>query len=531
MQPIVLFYHDENFGQTQDAYPFKGNNGLCRWPKNAGAGLGRCGMLNFLWRLGFHPKELHFDQLTTPKPGEVLFVDKISAMHHAMQSALQQWMQQGGKIIATGELNAWRSFLTKEEWHTASFENPYAATAYIFGDDVPQLITPPRWSFIQYDGSAKTKAHYLGNLAAVQGERQTPARAQLECYPNAPAIIHHHLFYYLNAQPFAAFQAWLQGQENLSPWLLWRHRLFWLDEWVSFCFEMLANYQIISKEISRPGIKELNHTTVVLRHDLDYSRDTLFLSTENQRKISATYAVLKDRNTRFWLKQLSESNNHEIAFHYNTGKRTLKSIYQRVVNKKNQAAFAPAMQQIARKGLLKQLQWAKKQGIPVQTIHRHISYLIYPEWIDAMDTVFESNLNVLGSSSLFRGQVLKWGMDHVDGNHGYLTDWPDAQFPFWYPFKLAHVGKQGKILQGWEMTALMEVEPHLLTQLLDYKIKHISQTMFNLIFHPAHASQSTFYQKGSFSHFLAVLDILKERNIEILPLSHVFQKANMAWQR
>jgi hypothetical protein len=30
----------------------------------------------------------------------------------------------------------------------------------------------------------------------------------------------------LDANPFAAFQSWLQGQSDLAPWLGWRERLF-----------------------------------------------------------------------------------------------------------------------------------------------------------------------------------------------------------------------------------------------------------------------------------------------------------------
>lgn len=527
MQPIVLVDRYESVN-THEAYVFKGATGNCYWPKQQGQGLGQCGMLNFLWRVGFHPDQYPANQLPTPDNESILFVDKIHSMDDPTALALQKWMQQGGKIVATGELISWQSFLPSARcWQTHSFENPYAGMIYLLNDYAPQLIAPSQWSFITHDGSLDN-SYFQGQIAAAQGERQTPARAHIMCHPNAPAIIQHDLFYYLNGQPFSALQAWLQGQENLSPWTAWRHRLFWLDEWISFFCDLLFKLNVLKKTIPRPGIQDLGKTTVIIKHDLDYSRDITFLSEEKNRNITATHAVLKDRNTRFWVDQLKQFNNHEIAFHYNTGKRSWKNLAQRLLKKKNRVSFTPHFRQIARHGLLRQLKWAKQHGVDIQTIHRHLYYLIYPEWVDAMDTVFESGLEVLGSNSLFRAHVLRWGINEVEGNHGYTGEWPDAQFPVWYPFRLTHAAKGGKILKGWEMTALMEVEPYMLTQILDHQVKHISQNIFTLIFHPAHANQPTFYRDGSFNYFKSVLSILTERKIDIMPMRDVLQKANQS---
>lgn len=527
MQPIVLLSKDKIVNNSSDRYSFKGAEGTCYWPRQQGRGLGQCGALNFLWRIGFHPKHIPIEQLPNPDNNGILFVDKYTSIDDNTCHALNKWMQQGGKIIATGELTTWQPFLPpKLNWQTCTFNNPYAALAYILEDYEPQLIAPPQWSFIKYNGTVQDSTHFIGKLAAVQGERQTPARAIFECHSNAPAIIRNNLFYYLNGQPFSAFQAWLQGQEDLSPWLNWRHRLFWLDEWVSFFYDYLIRHDVLDKTVTRPGIKHLNKTTVILRHDLDYSRDISFLSEENKRNISATHAVLKDKNTIFWTKQLKQFKKHEIAFHYNTGKRNWKNTIYNFLDKKNRTELMPHMRQITGNGLLKQIKWAKQHNIDVQTIHRHLCYLIYPEWIDAVDAVFESDIDVLGSNSLFRAHVLRWGTNEVEGNHGFLGEWPDAQFPSWYPFKLAHAGKGGKILKGWEMSALMDIEPDMLIQLIDHKIKHISQNIFSLIYHPAHANQSSLYQHGTYNYFKSILDILTERQIDVLPMCKVLQNTN-----
>lgn len=525
MQPIVLMDSNNKLGSTLDSYSFKGVNGLCVWPKLQGQGLGSCGMWNMLWRVGFHPAQLTVDKLPHAQNKGVLFVDKSVAMDSITLAALRVWMQQGGKIVATGGLTCWEPFLPSDtHWKTSSFDNPYAGVAYI-DDDLPQLIAPPNWSFIESIEPIE-QANYMGRIVAVQGERQTPGRAILVRHDNAPAIIKHHLFYYFNGHPFSALQAWLQGQEDLSPWLAWRHRLFWLDEYISFLCDLLFKNNILNPMTERPGITHLKQTSVVLRHDLDYSRDTSFLEEENAHQIPATYAVLKDRNTKFWVNTLRKSNRHEIAFHYNTGKRNWLGLLKRYLLQQSHPSFVANKRIITRKGLLKQLLWAKKQGVDVQTIHRHLAYLIYPECIDALDAVFDSDLEVVGSSSFFRGQVLKWGMDRVDGQHGYMTDWPDVQFPLWYPYKLAHAGKNGKMLKGWELSCMMDIEPSLLLQLLEHKIKYINQNVFTLIYHPAHAQGSSLYRHGSFEYFKKGLEMLDMRKINILTMKDLLQPIN-----
>jgi hypothetical protein len=388
------------------------------------------------------------------------------------------------------------------------------------------LIAPPGWFFALFDGSQERGLETYGTLAEVHGERQTPARALITRLEDAPAVVKKGNVFFLNGNPFAAFQAWLQGQENLHPWMAWKNRLFWLDEWVSFLGAVLFDVHALSPNVPRLGITGLRETTVVLKHDLDFSKSISYLLEEERKGVRSTNAVLKDRNTSFWLDTLKQYPNHEMAFHYNTCARNWIREAKRFVFRKGPGSIIPSVSQIAGKGLLKQVRWAKRKGIAIETLHRHAVFLIYPEWIDAIDEVLDSAPEVLGSNSLFRAHVLRWGVDAVDGHYGYLGEWPDSQFPLWYPFRISHAAMNGKILHGWESTCMMEIEPILLDQMLNHKIEELQQRIFVVNFHPCHGHQSTFHKSGSYNVFREFLSLVREKNIEVIPLCELYKLAN-----
>lgn len=524
MQPIV-FKDIEVTDNQKPSYRFRGADGQCHWPKRDGHGLGAAGMWNFLWRVGYHPELLALEQLPQDANNRLIFIDKTCPLDPLLYARLKTWIQNGGKIIATGSKEAWKDFLPQyESWQQTYSQNPYAGIGYNIHQDNISLIAPAGWSFLKKLDHTNIDDS-CGKIVTISGERQTPQRATITQYDEAPIIIANGAFYYLNAQPFAALQAWLQGQEDLSPWIHWRHRLFWLDEWVSDLCELLIQQQILNQEVPRDGITTLGKTTIVIRHDLDYSRDKTFLEEENKRMMPASYAILKDKNAAFWTQQLQNHTLHEAAFHYNTGRRSLGALVHRAITGKTRPGFVPTYRQIQRNGLLKQVRWAKQHGIEANTLHRHLSYIIYPEIIDALDHVFENEPDILGSSSFFRGQLLKWGNNRVDGMLSYHGDWPDSQFPFMYPYKLGHAAKGGKILQKWEITSFMDVEPDMLSRMLSHQIKHIKQSVFVLNFHPAHAQQDSLYLGGSKQYFYDVLDILEQKKIQVMTMRDVFKHA------
>jgi hypothetical protein len=365
-----------------------------------------------------------------------------------------------------------------------------------------------------------------GRLAAVSGERQTPARALVEPLDYAPAILCHRNFFYVNANPFAAFQSWLQGQEELQPWLAWRHRIFWLDEYAAFLQKTLQEHQLLPPV--GEGIPGLAKTTVVFRHDLDYSRDTTYLDLELQASIPGVHAILKDGNTDFWVNLLKTKPGQESAFHYNTARysRLLEAVRHKLLGLPKRQV-RPDRKAIVGKGLLNQVEWAKRNGIGVETLHRHVFFMFYPELVDALDIVYASEKKVLGGSSFFSGQVLRWGINDVDGMEGTVADFTDPQFPFWFPFRLAHAGDGGRMLRGWESTCMMEAEPGLVEQMLDHHIPGLPQKVMAFNYHPAHANKPTFTRKGCVDWFREVLDLCAQKEVEVRSLSEVCKKLNL----
>lgn len=463
-----------------------------------------------------------------PIQGDLLFViADYDVLRPADSEIIDHWLTNGGIVVAGGHLPAFRWLLPAGTTVGQNLcEFPYAAIGWKFGEDTPDLIAPPLWSY----GFLITSKDVLtcGQLVAIHGERQTPHRALVTPLKDAPAIIRHKNFIYLNGNPFAAFQSWLQGQEDLNPWLHWRHRLFWLDEQLAFLVQALNEHAQLPKKLLARPIAGLSETVVVLRHDLDHSRDTSYLDAEQAVGVPGVHAILRDNNTEFWVDVLRRASEHETAFHYTTAtyNRWIEGARSKVGLAKR--SYQPARNKIVGDGLLRQVKWAKKTGIGISTLHRHLSFLIYPEWIDAMHRVFQDIPETLGSSSLFRGQVLRWGVDRADGMRGTYCDFPNVQFPFWFPCKLAHAGLGGVPLKGWEATSLMEIEPDLFRQILDHVIPGIPQRIFTLNFHPAHALGTTFSKNGSFQSFEAILRLISERNIAVMTLQDVFNIINQS---
>ena len=504
-------------------YRFSGGSQVVRWPQSDGIRLGMAGTWNLLFRVGAYPQMINVSDLHIPKERDILYVAADAMFSSQAEKALQDWMVAGGRIVASGHPEAWRFILPKDIiLESARLDKPYAALAWLQEGLAPELVAPPQWTYLQIKTNKVDSIECEGKLAAISGERQTPKRALIDPLEDAPAILSYGNLIYFNGNPFTALQAWLQGQENLEPWLAWRHRYFWLDEFAGFLYKNLQRNQLLPEEEN--GIPGLAKTTVVFKHDLDFSRDTTYIEMENKAGLSGVYPILKDRNTKFWGNVLKANPMHESAFHYNTGSysRLLEAIRFKLFSLPKRP-YRPNKKEICRKGLLNQVIWAKNNGIGIETLHRHLSFIIYPELIDALDAVYNNETEVLGSNSFFRGQLLRWGTDFVDGMRGTVGEFPDPQFPYWFPFRLAHAGDGGRLLRGWESTSLMEAEPALVEQMLDYNIPGLSQRVIVLNYHPAHANTSTFVKGGCVNWFREVIDLCKQRNVEIRTLAEVYK--------
>lgn len=463
------------------------------WPRESGANLGAVGAWNLLFRMGQAPQWL-------TEPARVQEGDVVWAISDVpITDAVRACLARGATVVGAGAPTAWRDLVPGIE--SRRDQHPYAALAALAPT---RILAPPGW-----DHARIAAPGGRGQLGIVHGERQSPARALVTPLADVPVSWRRERLLYLNANPFAAFQAWVQGQEELTPWLGWRNRLFWLDEYGSELAEWLVSEGVLAP--AREG-----RTTVVLRHDLDYSRDTTYLELEREFGVPGVHAVLKDQNTDFWLQTLKQAPEHEVAFHYNTAhySRWMEAVRSRLGLRKR--SYRPARAEVAGQGLLAQVRWAKRAGVGVATLHRHLSYLVYPEWVDGMDEALAGEPAILGSSSLFRGTVLRWGSDQGEtGLH------PDAQFPYWYPVRLAR-GDTGQPLRGWESASVMEVEPGLVEQMLRHQAPHLPARVITLNFHPSHASVERYCSGGSQVWFREILELL--RSYEVVTLQQLYSQ-------
>lgn len=510
--------------QRPSAYRFRGFVGPVAWPKEDGVGLGTTGAWNFLWRLGAKPRQIAPQAQSLPS-GAILFAVVDHADNPSTSEFLRRWHTRGNSIIAAGAPEAFAPLLPARAKSVRS-PYPYAALAYRMDPRI-EPIAPPAWSYARWSDAAGAEGQ--GQLVALGGERQSPTRA-IALPLEAPALVLGERFVYLNANPFAAFQSWLQGQSDLGPWLGWRPRLFWLDEHVAALWRILLQAMPSLASAPRPGVRGLSARTAVLRHDLDYSRDTAYLDVEIARGVPASHAVLLDKNRRFWTARLARAGGMECCFHYNTINRVTE-IAGEVRRRARRMigltpippAIRPAIGELAGRGLARQLTRARDAGIGVATLHRHGAFLVYPEWVDALDGCLAQFPELCGSSSLFRAFVLRWGARSIDGGSGTLVEFPDAGFPLWWPFKLARADS-GVQLRGWESTSVAESEPGLVEQLLDHRIPELPQRVVTLGYHPYHAARSTFRPGGSRDWFTDILDLIAARDVEVLTLAEVYAR-------
>lgn len=534
--PILILAPQDSLGEISNPVPlykFHGAQGIVNWPRDGHAHLGPVGAWNIFFRLGYLPAWVTLAELSTLNPeGKLLVISSLGQWGKSQEQEIKQWLGKGGRVLVAGISPHWPDWLgfPVNQTKFTSLDHPNGAFgANLDATEEICLWSPGEQLYLEgHQEVSAASADAYGQLCMVHGEIQTPARA-LKTPLQAAALWTKGNLAYLNGNIFAGFQAWLQGQSDLVPWLNWRHRLFWLDEWVCDFRRLIESLKLLPPRSVGELELELKKITIVFRHDVDSSKDTGYLKLEEQNRIPATYAVLRDGNTNFWGGTLAGRPFIESAFHYNTIKR--ESIFQRLCTRftSRRYAYRPAKKEIVGKGLWDQVQLAKKDKIGIETLHRHGSFLIYPEWIDALDYVFQKEPSVLGASSLFRSNLLRWGTDRVDGVTGTLAHFPDAQFPLWSPFKLAHAAYQGRPLRGWESTHLMELEPDLFKQILEHALNlPLPHFVFTLGFHPAHAHRQTFAKEGCIFWFEKILEVVTNIGGDFQSLNGIYRKLDKA---
>lgn len=500
------------------------------WPMNNGWGLGSTGAYNFFIRYGFTPHFLVDKFPDNIDSNDILIICLDGLIKDEFfKKSIRQASNNNISIVCSGSAIAWINifpeFLTGKE---INFSNVYSGIGFhgILGS--VSLIAPPKWSFYEHLDTKNDSIGLFGTIVSISGERQSPIRAIISQNYKSPAILKWNNTIYLNASPFHAFQSWLQGQEKLSTWWEWRRRIFWLDD---YCIDLMS---ILNDFLDSPFIdiksidlKICNYNTVIIKHDLDYSTDISYYKYENESNIPATYAILDDRNFSYWKNLLKDDDLHESSFHYNTSKyfRYLNFIFRKfgIYKYSNLRFYKKA---ISNNGLINQIKKIKYNGLTINTIHRHLQYIYYPEYIESFRNTLLLFPEILGGCSFFRGVLLRWGITNADSELGDCGEFPDSQFPYWYPFKLAHAGLYGEMIDGWECTSLIEADFKFVEKLLNTTDDGLPGRVFVLNYHPAHTKKAVFNESTGLDNFISVINYLVDNKIQVSTLNNYYFHLN-----
>ena len=259
---------------------------------------------------------------------------------------------------------------------------------------------------------------------------------------------------------------------------------------------------------------------LVLRHDTDDSTDPSYLDYEIAHKIPATYAILPDRNMRFYLSRLDGHDFLEGAYHYTTA-----------ISRPWLQQVKPNKKAITGRGLAKQVEEAKKEfNIPISTVHRHWGYFYYPETIEAMDYLYESHPEIIGTGTMFRFTSLMYSdrgpaNEHLV-NEPRTVDHHDISVPFWFPFKMmVSAIERHEPLRGWDITHRIEPPPSFIDTVFD-EAEMLPGGVYMFGFHPAHARRDSFIPGGNYPWFLYGLSKAKERGWWITNYRSLLQRLN-----
>ncbi len=509
------------------------------WPRLYGETLSQAGAFNFFLRVGYSPIIIGGDCLnTTAQKGDVVIFDVPKGLPEPSRTLLEQVLDSPASVILSGDLAAIPTEILGLQFEALTAETPYNTFA-LSTKNQTLPICPAKWPIFRTTSTLSSRWRGSGLLVEIFGNRIDHAVALRRSVPQGVSAIYAskpdplsgRSICCINGRIFAAFQSWLQGQEDLAPWLGWANRLCWLDDYVEFIFGELFS--------SSPALKNLmadkigHDTTVTLRHDNDDSIDFGFMEIEKASGSPATYAVLDDHNSDIWVKKLSSDPLFETALHYSTivPKYDLPELLRKIIDRIGLYGLINgtkiSAEAIGRGRLRKQLLKAKKHGINMKTIHRHFAYLPYPEYIDALDSVFNPSFGVIGAMSLFRAQIFRWGSKSLDGESSNTVSWPDVQIPYWYPFRIAHAADRGRILPGWEASLMLEPEPELVNQVLESRYCYIKLRHINFGYHPFNANGSDFLHKAPKESVHDVIEICRLRKVKIKRYDNFIEELNM----
>lgn len=521
---IVVLKHDPSSLRlySGSTYSFVGAFQKIEWPKDGGAFLGPVGAWNFLVRHGLTPELLNVDDAMPDVRPTMLIVHAVNGLTEAELGCIRRFSVAGATILACGDLPSYGSLL--EAWidlKNGPLMNLNPIGYFSDNQERMQFVAPMKWPYAKLQVKAGVSFRYSGQVRKITGELQTPTEAITEKIEDCPLWVAFDNWILLNCHPFGALQAWLQGQEDVTQWFSWNRRNHWLDDYCVFLREILE--QEIGLQLAEGSSSEHLFNGIAFLHDVDASDDSTYVEIESAQNIPSIHAVLFDHNREFWLNAMSGREAQVAGFHYSTLDETLVGRVLARFRLPGWGRQKRARKTATGKGFLRQIARAKSSGIDIKTIHRHFSNIFYPECVDALFAAESRFPEIVGATSFFRGCVFRWGALSLDDPMANRGMFPDAQFPFWHPFKLANAALAGQESKILETTQLIEPEPDFVIKTLNEAMKRFENNLIIIGYHPYHAKSSVFCHEGNMKWFKElVVRINKQQIADFVDLRKIF---------
>jgi len=477
------------------SFNFRGAKGTVCWLKGEYAYLAPNGAASLLRRLCIKFDWMSDEDLTNVtrlEPYHTLILPHCIGLPTRSSQILETWVKRGGHLLVTGQSDLPPELLGLSE---VNWYQPKGYSAMRYGKY--DLIVGYR-GYTMGIGRVASGSQVLASAFEVSNPAEGVSGEDDSSI--GPAVIQNGKVIYIGLPLFETFGALIQGHVNFEDMRVWGHRYKYLD-WVCRCIKDLleeAGWNHLWTVRVKPwgpysGI-------VVLRHDVDSSMDTTYLDYEVRKHIPATYAILNDRHSQYWLKAVSGHPGAEASYHFDTtpeeGAKWSRNF------KKGEGGTRRTFRKTSGKGLWRQFKKARNgKGIPIVTGQRHNSFFHYPEMIDAMDYLYGQGPEILGLGTMFRFTNFMYGARKDNDEGAYVIKHPDTSVPFWFPFKLCYASANGHhILRGWDITHVLEPEPWLTEHLLDQR-EYLGDGVYTLGFHPAHCWGKSFRPEGNWQWF------------------------------
>jgi hypothetical protein len=492
-------------------YRFDGATGRVHWLRGEYAYLAPNGAASLLRRLCIKFDWLGDEdllELKRIKRYHTLILPHAIALPSQAHKILSSWVDQGGFLFATGQIDLPKELLGLSEikWYqpkgyTTIYHEKYHLIVGYRGYTVGICQTT--------SGSEVLASSYEILNTQEEGDGG-------KTYPLGPGVISTRQVLYIPLPLFETFGAMLQGHVNFEDIRSWGHRYKYLD-WVGrFVKDLLEEVGWVHLWYVRLKPWGGYRGVVVLRHDVDGSKDTTYLDYERENQIPATYAILNDRHRKHWLKAVANFSAAEAAYHFDTGPGNLiRFIFKKKTHGKR---------------LWKQIKKARDRlGIPIITSQRHKDFFYYPEIVDAMDYLYKKESGVLGLGTMFRFTNFMFGGKVKEGGYTNVVQHPDTSVPFWFPFKLWYTTiEKHHVLRGWDITHALEPEPWLTEHLLNQE-DYLEEGVYTLGFHPAHCRGKSFRPEGNWDWFQYAVELGRSKGYLFTTCRGVFDRINL-WE-